>query len=259
MLSMLKGNRRVVSLGVGTVVSADLIYLSGIPYLVLLMFPHPAVHLMQNPNSSPPSLASSRGSSSVSSLDRVIAIAPAPLLPGENKADYITIAKRIVSASRPRDAIEELLIRDVIDLSWEILGVRRVKSSILKASMTYGVQEVLNDLGQGDGQDYGYTERLGQSWAAGDKSARREVARVLKRAELGTDEVTAKTLESRLDSFERLDRMMASAEARRNNALREIDRHREALGTVTRQTIEEIEDADFQDVETGEITAGARA
>jgi hypothetical protein len=189
----------------------------------------------------------------------VTAVAPAALLPGENKADYLTVAERIVSASRPRDAIEDLLIRDVIDLSWEVLRLRRVKSSILKASMADGIKKVLNDLGEGRGQHYGYTEALGQSWAAGDKSARREVARVLKAAELGTDEVTAKTLERRLDSFERLDRMMASAEARRNNALREIDRHREALGAVTRQAIEEIEDADFQDVETGEITAGPQA
>jgi hypothetical protein len=44
-------------------------------------------------------------------------------------------------------------------------------------------------------------------------------------------------------------------EARRNNALREIDRHREALGGALRQSIEEIEDADFRDVETGETTA----
>jgi hypothetical protein len=36
----------------------------------------------------------------------------------------------------------------------------------------------------------------------------------------------AKTLEGEIDSFERFDRILASSEARRNNALREIDRHR---------------------------------
>jgi hypothetical protein len=50
--------------------------------------------------------------------------------------------------------------------------------------------------------------------------------------------------------------MLASLEARRNNALREIDRHRAALGGVVRQSIEEIEDADFRDVETGRATTG---
>ena len=81
-------------------------------------------------------------------------------------------------------------------------------------------------------------------------------SRLRSTAGLTTDEVTAKTLESKLDSFERLDRMMASAEARRNNALREIDRHREALGGAVRQAIDEVQDAEFQDVETG--AAGGR-
>jgi hypothetical protein len=70
--------------------------------------------------------------------------------------------------------------------------------------------------------------------------------------------VTARTLEDKLDSFERLDRLLASAEARRNNALREIDRHRCALGGTVRRSIEEIEDADFRDVEPCEAAAGAK-
>ena len=65
-------------------------------------------------------------------LERVIAIAPAPLLPGEKEADYAEVGARVVDAARPRDAIEEFLIRAVIDLSWEILRLRRVKGGILK-------------------------------------------------------------------------------------------------------------------------------
>jgi hypothetical protein len=52
--------------------------------------------------------------------------------------------------------------------------------------------------------------------------------------------------------------MLARAEARRNNALREIDRHRDALGSGVRRSIQEIEDAEFRDVETGEAVSEAR-
>ena len=76
----------------------------------------------------------------------------------------------------------------------------------------------------------GLYARFGEKWAAGDKEARKEVEAALAKAGLTIDEVTAKTLEKKLDFFQRLDRMLASAEARRNNALREIDRHRDALG-----------------------------
>ena len=57
-----------------------------------------------------------------------------------------------------------------------------------------------------------------------------------------------------IDFFERFDRMLASAEARRNNALREIDRHRSALSAAVRQVVDEVEDAEFRDVETGEVS-----
>ena len=49
---------------------------------------------------------------------------------------------------------------------------------------------------------------------------------MLKKAGLTMDDVMAEAFAKEIDSFERFDRMLASAEARRNNALREIDRHR---------------------------------
>jgi hypothetical protein len=91
---------------------------------------------MQNAKPLPPSLASPLGSSATDVVDRVIAIAAAPLLPGEKEADYAAIAGRIVVVSRPRDAIEEFLIRDVIDLTWEILRLRRVKAGQRRCTLT---------------------------------------------------------------------------------------------------------------------------
>jgi hypothetical protein len=185
-------------------------------------------------------------------LDRVIGSAPAPLLPGENQSDYLKIAGRIANVSRPTDAIEEFLVRDVIDLTWEIFRLRRIKAGILRASTRAGVYTVLDRVGYPDLE----RSELCDGWAAGDKNARREVSAILTKAGMTIDEVTAETFGHELDSLERIDRMLASAEARRNNALREIDRHRQSLGTAARRSINDIEDADFLDVETGEITAG---
>jgi hypothetical protein len=81
------------------------------------------------------------------------------------------------------------------------------------------------------------------------------VEAVIDKAQLSVDDTMAKAFESKLDIFERLDRMLASAEARRNMALREIDRHRSTFGAAVRQAIEEAEDVEFQDVETGERIA----
>src|SRR5208282_5259958 len=107
-------------------------------------------------------------------LDRSLLSGSAPLLPGEKEAEYARLVARVVSAAKPRDTIEELLIREVIDLSWEIARLRRIKAGILKASMSDGVREVLDSLGHGEGQRYGYTRELGRSWAAGTKAHRRK-------------------------------------------------------------------------------------
>jgi hypothetical protein len=106
-------------------------------------------------------------------FERIVAIAPAPLLPGENHADYADVAVRIVKAAKPRDAIEEFLVRDVIDLTWEVFRLRRARAGVLVASMSDGVRKVLDGLGHGLGERFGYTERLGQGWRAGDKDARK--------------------------------------------------------------------------------------
>jgi hypothetical protein len=198
-------------------------------------------------------LAIDAGSSADDALHRVIGIAPLPLLMGEQQTDYAGVAQRIVQASRPRDAVEEFLLRDVIDLTWEILRLRRLKAGTIKASMSDGVRKVLDSVGRG----YSDVNRLSGNWAGGDKRARQEVDAILAKADLTMEEVTAKTFESKIDVFERIDRMSASAEARRNNALREIDRHRETVGVAARKAIDEVEDVEFRDVETGEVTEGS--
>jgi hypothetical protein len=182
-------------------------------------------------------------------INRVVAIAPAPLLPGEQEAEYVAHVTRIVAVARPRDAIEEILTRDAIDLTWEILRLRRMKVGLLRASMGSGIERVMRSLGY----NFVSAGEIAKSWAAGDKTAKNEVAVALKKAQLTMEDVMAETLEGKIDSFERFDRLLASSEARRNNALREIERHRAALGAAVRQAIDEIQDTEFRDVDTGEV------
>jgi hypothetical protein len=81
------------------------------------------------------------------SFSRVAGIAPAPLLPGEQEAEYATLAARIVAAAQPKDAIEDLLTRDVVDLSWEILRLRRFKAGLLRGAIGNGISVVMDGLG----------------------------------------------------------------------------------------------------------------
>jgi hypothetical protein len=199
-------------------------------------------------------------SAGVDIVQRIIGIAPAPLLPTEAEADYRGVAARIVALAQPKDPIEEFLTRDVVDLTWEILRSRRLKGGLLRAAVSKGVHRILLTIGYGrdqwgpgnDSVDY-----FAEKWASGNADRRREFEEILKNSGFTMDEVMAEAFAAVIDPFERIDRLLASAEARRNNALREIDRHREALGAAVRRGVDEVQDAEFQDVETGSVGGGA--
>jgi hypothetical protein len=65
---------------------------------------------------------------------------------------------------------------------------------------------------------------------------------------LTMDAVVAQALLADIDSFERIDRMVMNAEARRNAALRELERHRTTLALALRQASDDVVEADFEDV-----------
>jgi hypothetical protein len=178
-------------------------------------------------------------------------IAPAPLLPGEDGTEYAKFTVQFLAAAKPRDFIEEILARDVVDLSWESYRLRRLKAGLLRVACGDGVRSVAGQFGPWSQYD------LAAEWMSGDKDARKRFDEILKKAGLGMEDVLAEALSSKIDTFERIDRMLASTEARRNNALREIYRHREALGAAIRRAVDEVQDAEFRDVETGEPGGGS--
>lgn len=121
---------------------------------------------------------------------------PAPLIEGENAATYDEFLAKISSAVKPKDFLEEIWVRDVVDLSWEALRMRRIKATLLKSALSPGFY------------DYSAT----------------------------------------IKSVERIDRMVMNAEARRNAALREIERHRSCMAEALRRATDDVVDAEFVDV-----------
>jgi hypothetical protein len=92
-------------------------------------------------------------------------------------------------------------------------------------------------------------EGLAKAWAARDQSAIKRVDKLLASAGLTMDAVMAQTLSISLDDIERIDRMIATAEVRRNAILREVDRHRTTWGQELRRAAQQAEDAEFKLIE----------
>ena len=233
------------------------------------------------------------------------------LLRGEDAAAYDGLFAGIRAAVNPLDALEEMLVADVVALQWEVLRWRRLKSTLLRACEREALETFLHgkidyDLYAEDfaadlasklkdclPRDQAYAaEQLAHACARYDPDAEDKIEQIfedspillnptediLSRARIGkanelarkyirrepdavklVDEILARAgvdlndlvqLGSRIDNIERIDRLAAIAESRRNTSLREIDRRRAVLGEALRRSVKEIEDAEFQVVET---------
>jgi hypothetical protein len=89
-------------------------------------------------------------------------------------------------------------------------------------------------------------------WAARERAAINKVDGLLKQAGLDQEAIAAQTLALKLDTIERIERMIMQTEGRRNMMLREIDRHRDVLAQRLREAATEIEDAEFEEIPSAE-------
>jgi hypothetical protein len=167
---------------------------------------------------------------------RLALFGPPPLLEGEDTAAYDELLVRISGAVKPTDIFEEIWIRDIVDLVWEAFRLRRHKANLMTAVAHEGLTKILRPL-------IGWTDahNLAEAWAARERSAIKQVDKLLASAGLTMDAVMAQALSLKLDHIERIDRMIATAEGRRNAILREVDRHRTAWGQNLRQAVQQIE------------------
>ena len=171
-------------------------------------------------------------------------LGPAPLFEGENTAAYDELLARISGAVKPADIFEEIWVRDLVDLVWEALRLRRLKANLMTATAYSGLEQILKPL-------VGFMEegKLAKAWAARDQGAIKRVDKLLASAGLTMDAVMAQTLSISLDDIERIDRMIATAEVRRNAILREVDRHRTTWGQELRRAAQQAEEGGFKLIE----------
>jgi hypothetical protein len=177
-------------------------------------------------------------------VGRLDLFGPPPLIEGEDTAAYDELLIRISSCVKPVDIFEDIWARDIVDLVWEAFRLRRLKASLMTAARHKGLEKVLVPLlGEEDASD------LAEDWARRNPSAIKKVDKLLASAGLTMDAVMAETLSARLDHIERIDRLIATAEGRRNVILREVDRHRAALSEALRRAAQQVEEAEFKVIE----------
>jgi hypothetical protein len=164
-----------------------------------------------------------------------------PLIQGESEADYDLMLSKVTAAVAPTDAIEDIRVKEVTDLTWDAERCKRLKASRLMAAFKKGFDRLIAEtngphLKSAEPLKAAYTNALLQ----GVPAAVETFNRLLAERGLDLNAVMAMALSECLSDIERYDRMIASAEARRNRVLLEIERRRETIARHQRIRAEEV-------------------
>ena len=93
-------------------------------------------------------------------------------------------------------------------------------------------------------------KELVQDYVRREPDAVNLVDELLTNAGASMDGLMADALAEKLDDIERIDRLISIVESRRNASLHEIERRRAVLGATLRRSVQEIEDGEFEVIET---------
>jgi len=174
---------------------------------------------------------------------------PPPILEGEDPSAYDELLAQISGTVKPADMLEEIWVSDIVNLTWEISQLRRLKTMLITASTHLGVRTALGPMQLEFNEAYD----LSRDWAAGVPRSIETVKELLASAGISMDAVMALTIAAKITDIERFERMIMNAEMRRNAALREIERHRANFGKTLRQASEALIDAQCEQVDTPQI------
>ena len=168
-----------------------------------------------------------------------VPLPPPSLANGDDAGTYAQIAARIRAAVAPANILEEIWARDVADLTWDVVRLRRLKAGLFTVGAGDGMKQIL----RGMEQYVSSVEPKARDWVARKPAALVEVNTQLSAAGLDMGDVATSTFAVRIDQFDRIERMLAAAEVRRAAALHAIDNRRaaERARVAAEEAIEEGE------------------
>lgn len=162
-----------------------------------------------------------------------------PILPGEDASAYDKLTYKFRETMSPRDIVEEILVRDVIDLTWEVQRLKNFKRDFLHLNRGNALEKVFDQFA-----GYSFANReLSDKWRKGDPKAIEKVNEELSSRGFEISVIDAMNFRLQIDQIERMDRLIMQAEARRSAHLREVDRHRSVLAEIMREAIQAHENS----------------
>jgi hypothetical protein len=162
-----------------------------------------------------------------------------PVLPGEDPKEYEKMLSRVATDIGPRDFIEEIWVHDLADATWDLFRWRRIKAAHLAAKVLEAVNDKALQVAvtklmalEGPEKDeidafhkckLSRAERLAAYPRVHEKL---EKLLAESRATLNVDHIEAEVIHLNLKFIEQIEGLIATAQDRIDQIMRELNRHR---------------------------------
>ena len=153
----------------------------------------------------------------------------ARLLKTDSKLEFAGIRDALYCADKPRSAVQEVYLDEVIYFVWEFLRLQRYRAAILNAERRSALEELLRALHFGEcGLELvsrGNEARNFVRDLPGGNNIAKRLSHLLKRTQIEGSVISGGEIRPSFLDIELLDRMMASAQSRIEHAVRCLSRY----------------------------------
>jgi hypothetical protein len=151
-------------------------------------------------------------------------VAP-PILINESRRDYNQVLTGTIEAIEPKATFEWFLVKDLVDLTWEIRRSGKNKAALMNTIWKEALRVILESLLDGDSEE---RRRVAQERtdAYFTEEGRNWVVAFLLGHNLTEDAIAAQAMALRLPELDIIDRKMERARVSRMAIMRDIEHHR---------------------------------
>jgi hypothetical protein len=166
---------------------------------------------------------------------------PPPLFQGEDASSYQQFLDEVVDFAKPADIVEKIWVRDYVDLHWDVDRLRRIKATLIssaKSDVKSMALRFVTSLESEEEDDRGDDESLEKAAVLLERERRSDDASLIL-----PQRHAARGFANEISGLARIERMLATMEARRDKALHQLEKRRAALAARVKQAIkQQVED-----------------
>ena len=178
------------------------------------------------------------------------------IVEGEDPERYEKVLAEVGAAAQPIDFLDWLLVKDIVDLTWEIQRARLQRERLMWAERLSSLKTIISSILYPDYNPYLAKEdptvsRIVAKWAQDDLKGIKRVDELLAQAGLSMADVDLRSLSAKSVEFDRLDERDERLAGRRDEILRQIERRRSGWAKLVRRASEEIFEGEFHELPSG--------